>query len=206
MYISFKNFTYFTNDFYNLTNIIYLFLVYFLSVLTSFFIREKSKFFIYKNLTSDYILSEKRNYSSTYFLSLAGIFLFMFTGVGYSKTYPFNYKKLNLSKRFFIIFIPNILNLIFSLSFYFLSLNGGEFFKIKFINDFLILSVYANFILFLINFLPFPFSDTLLFFTKFDTSIYAFDFLEIFFVLLFVIFRFNLKSFEFYLLILEKIF
>lgn len=204
MYFIIENFKHFNLDYSNIFNVISFGFIYFISILIAFLIREKLKFYIYKNLTSDYILSEKRNYSSSYFLSIPGLLLFLLTGVGYSKTYPFNYKKLNLSKRFLILFFPSLINILSSIIFFFLSKNGGDFFKIKIINDLLLLLVYTNFILFIINIFPFPFSDTFILLNRFDTSIYAFDFIQIFFIIIFVIFKFNIKFYDLFLNLLNN--
>jgi|GEM_PF-6708474 hypothetical protein len=200
---NFKNFVFDSNL---ILQILYIFTLYFFSVLLSFVIREKTKFFIYKTLTSDYILSEKRNYSSSFFISIPGIILFMLIGVGYSKTYPFNYRKLYPSKKALILFLPLALNLIFSIISFILIKIGGELFKIKLIRDFLVFSIYSNFILFLVNFLPFPFSDTFLLLTKFDISIYAFEFIQVFFIIIFSLFKLNIKLFDLFINFISKIF
>jgi len=205
MFIYKENFHTFISDPQKIIEMLPFILLYAFSIFLALLIREKTRHYFFQTLTKDYILSEKRNFTRFGFLSAWGTFLFLITGLGYSRSYSFNYRKLSVSKRLLILFSAPIINFIIAGLAYYLSVSKAQIFSYKYIQIFLYFFCYTNFIVVFINLFPFPFSDLIVIVSGFQTGLYAFEIIQIIIVIIAALFKIHLYFFNYFIFLMDKI-
>lgn len=160
----------------NTINFIYIFINFSaltISYLISSFLREGIKIYFEKIFIKDIITKEKRTKPLLYFFDYLGYFLFILVSIGYSNNRNIKYKNYSFKRKLIFFISGIIIDIVIIFIVYYLQNSNFYFNKFLFVNKLYFYLIYVNFILIIVNTLPLPLSDLLIFF---DINSYLYPF------------------------------